>query len=191
MARRLRSKLTYANVVSTLCLFVLLGGSAYAAKLITGRQIKDSTITTRDVKNRSLLSRDFRPGQLPAGAQGPQGERGLQGVPGQDGADGQDGQQGPPGISGYEVVTNTDVGDSSDTKLLSVECPTGKKVLGGGASTDVATFDGIVPDTEHFDLRLSRPFSDGSGWLARVSEEPAITAEWRIRVMAVCATVAP
>ena len=31
MAGKLRGKLTYANVVSTLCLFLLLGGGAYAA----------------------------------------------------------------------------------------------------------------------------------------------------------------
>jgi hypothetical protein len=29
--RRVRDRLTYANVVSTLCLFLLLGGEAYAA----------------------------------------------------------------------------------------------------------------------------------------------------------------
>lgn len=42
MLSRLRSKLTYANVVSTLCLFLLLGGStAWAAKtaLIDGRTL--------------------------------------------------------------------------------------------------------------------------------------------------------
>ncbi len=29
--RTLRSRLTYANVISTLCLFIVLGGGAYAA----------------------------------------------------------------------------------------------------------------------------------------------------------------
>jgi hypothetical protein len=89
---KFRRHLTYANVVSTLCLFVLLGGSAYAAKAITGRQIKDSSLTTKDVKDRSLLSRDFRSGQLPRGLQGQQGP---QGQAGQNGTTGQTGPRGP------------------------------------------------------------------------------------------------
>jgi hypothetical protein len=35
---RLGSKLTYANVISTVCLFILLGGGAYAATGLPGRQ---------------------------------------------------------------------------------------------------------------------------------------------------------
>jgi hypothetical protein len=101
MFRRLRPHLTYANVVSTLCLFLVLGGGAVAATRITGREIvngsvgsvdlrnngvrgKDvtnGTITTRDVRDESLLSRDFRPGSLPAGPAGPEGQRGADGSP--------------------------------------------------------------------------------------------------------------
>jgi hypothetical protein len=89
---KLRPRLTYANVVSTLCLFIVLGGGAYAASTITGknvknssltgRDIRNSSLTTGDVKNRSLLAKDFRTGQLPAGAQGPQGPQGDAGPKG-------------------------------------------------------------------------------------------------------------
>lgn len=84
MLSKLRTRLTYANVVSTLCLFMLLGGSAFAAVTITGKNvknssltgkdIKNSSLTTSDVKNRSLRAVDFRRGQLPAGPQGPKGD---------------------------------------------------------------------------------------------------------------------
>jgi hypothetical protein len=57
---KLLSKLTYANVVSTVCLFVLLGGSAYAATKITGKQIKDSSITGKDIRNSSLTGKDVK-----------------------------------------------------------------------------------------------------------------------------------
>ena len=43
------------------------------------KHIKDRQVTTKDVKNSSMLSGDFKPGQLPAGAQA---ERGSQGEPG-------------------------------------------------------------------------------------------------------------
>jgi len=81
---RLRSRLTYANVVSTLALFITLaGGSAYAAsKLITGKQIAPGTITAKNIKHHSLLKLDFATGQLPAGPQGPVGGTGPQGPQG-------------------------------------------------------------------------------------------------------------
>lgn len=81
--KRLHSHITYANVVSTLCLFVLLGGGAYAAARITlpknsvgPSQIKTGAVRSRQVKNGSLLAKDFKHGQLPAGPQGPQGLQG-------------------------------------------------------------------------------------------------------------------
>jgi hypothetical protein len=48
---RLRSRLTFANVSSTIALFVALGGSATAAVLITGKNVKDATLTGKDLKN--------------------------------------------------------------------------------------------------------------------------------------------
>ena len=95
MRSELRSRLTFANVGVVIAIFFALGGPSFAAnavshaaRLITGKQIKDNSITTKDVKNGSLLSKDFRAGQLPAGpqgSQGPQGPRGEQGIQGDAG----------------------------------------------------------------------------------------------------------
>lgn len=67
-------------------LLVALGGSAYAAIVVTGRNIQDGTVagidlrngslTGRDVKSRSLRLADFRPGTL---ARGPRGRPGPAG----------------------------------------------------------------------------------------------------------------
>lgn len=54
MLRDLRSRLSYANVMSTIAVFVALGGTTYAAATITGS----------DVKNRSLTGKDIRPNSL-------------------------------------------------------------------------------------------------------------------------------
>ena len=54
-----------------------------AKRLITGKQVKDSSLTTKDIKNASLLSKDFKAGQLRAGTNGPTGPKGD---PGQDGS---------------------------------------------------------------------------------------------------------
>jgi hypothetical protein len=77
---RLRPRLTYANVVSTLCLFILLGGTAWAvaANSVGTAQLKDGAVTnpklaadsvgTKKVFNGSLLKQDFKAGQVPRGA---------------------------------------------------------------------------------------------------------------------------
>jgi hypothetical protein len=81
----LRRKLTYSNVVSTLCLFVLLGGGAYAALTIPknsvgSKQIKDGSVALKDIESKA---RD----EL-QGAAGAQGTPGSPGAPGAAGADG-------------------------------------------------------------------------------------------------------
>jgi hypothetical protein len=75
-----------------LALFFSIGGPSFgadavshAARLITGKQIKNGSITTKDVKNGSLLSADFKAGQLPAGSQGPTGSQGPMGEAGAKG----------------------------------------------------------------------------------------------------------
>jgi hypothetical protein len=52
--KRMRSKLTYANVMSTLAVFIALGGSSYAALTITGKNVKNSSLTYRDLKRNTL-----------------------------------------------------------------------------------------------------------------------------------------
>ena len=49
-----RRRLSYANVVATLALFVALGGSSYAAFKITGRDVINGSLTYRDLKRDTL-----------------------------------------------------------------------------------------------------------------------------------------
>ena len=93
MLSRLRSMLTFANVVSLTALFVALGGGAYALTLpkgsvgarelkrnaVTAAKIKKGAVTGLKVRNGSLLANDFRAGQLPSG---PRGQTGPQGPAG-------------------------------------------------------------------------------------------------------------
>ena len=52
MFHKLRSRLTYANVMSTIAVFVALGGSAYAAATITGADVVNESLTGDDVQGR-------------------------------------------------------------------------------------------------------------------------------------------
>jgi hypothetical protein len=67
--RKTRAKLTYSNVVSTLCLFMLLGGGAYAAAKLPGnsvgsRQIKKNAVASSEAKNNALKGIDIREATL-------------------------------------------------------------------------------------------------------------------------------
>ena len=68
---KLRSRLTYANAMSTIAVFVALGGGAYAVSVprnsVGTTQLKANAVTAAKVKNRSLLASDFKRGQLRLG----------------------------------------------------------------------------------------------------------------------------
>lgn len=98
--KRLRGNLTYANVISTTALFlVLAGGTAFAAKeaLLPGnsvgtKQLKPGAVTPAKLSPASKLA--F------AGPAGPKGVTGDFGPQGPMGDRGPEGPEGPPGISG-------------------------------------------------------------------------------------------
>lgn len=90
MLRRVMDRLTYANVVATLALFIALGGSSYAAiKLpknsVGASQLKTGAVHTGEIRDRTIRLQDISTsarnslrGQL--GPQGPQGPAGAPAV---------------------------------------------------------------------------------------------------------------
>jgi hypothetical protein len=101
----LRTRVTYANVMATIAVFIALSGSSYAAlkvtsrnvpkdaltgadiKNLTGKDVRSNSLTGADVKNLTsadvadgrLLAEDFAAGQLPRGQTGPAGPAGPAG----------------------------------------------------------------------------------------------------------------
>jgi hypothetical protein len=65
------------HLVVALVACLACAGTATAATLITGKQVKDGSLTGKDVKDRSLTSHDFK-GSL----KGPKGDQGEPGTPG-------------------------------------------------------------------------------------------------------------
>jgi hypothetical protein len=96
MLAHVRSKVTYANVVASLALFLALGGISYAAiqipkSSVGSKQLKADAVTSAKVKDGTLQKADFAPGGLPAaGANGRDGTNGRDGAKGDRGTDGAD-----------------------------------------------------------------------------------------------------
>ncbi len=106
------------GVAFILGLLVATAGTATAAKLITGKQIKDGSIGAKDL-NKAVRARLAKVGAAgPRGAKGDPGSQGAKGDPGSQGAKGDPGARGP---SAFDPV------------------PSGVTFIGGGV------LDGYVP----------------------------------------------
>ena len=64
MFRSLRSRLTYANVMSTLAVFIALGGSSYAAVSLNGRDLKHRSVPGTKIKRNALTGAEIRESRL-------------------------------------------------------------------------------------------------------------------------------
>lgn len=64
MLHRLRKRLTYANVMSTLAVFIALGGSSYAAFTINGASIKNRSITGVKLRHNTLTGVQIKESRL-------------------------------------------------------------------------------------------------------------------------------
>src|SRR5215207_11561827 len=61
---RFRPRLTYANVMSTLAVFVALGGSSYAALQISGSDIRNRSVPAKKLKRNTITGREVRESRL-------------------------------------------------------------------------------------------------------------------------------
>ena len=117
--------------------------------------------------------------QGPAGPQGEQGLQGEQGPAGPAGPAGPPGEQGPAGpqgepggLKGYEIVTRESI--VTGKAVLTLRCPEGKQVIGGGASASSAVVS----------IYSNMPVGT-TGWLVRAHG----TERFTLTGYAICAAV--
>ncbi len=178
----------HSTAVAYLALFAAFGGgTAYAAATVTGSAIKDGTITSKDIKKRSIGADRLSPTAVSslagpsgpagpaglAGANGQKGEKGDRGPAGANGAAGARGEQGAAGpagpagangVSGFQYIAKRADTDILKDKYLrwSVDCPNGKKALGGGVSTSAPYETRVIE---------SAPTGESTGWGVGVKNE--------------------
>jgi hypothetical protein len=120
--RNLAARITYANVVATLALFIALGGTAWAAATITSAEVKDRSLIARDIKLASLTGAEVKNGSLAeadlsaaakASLKGAAGATGPAGPAGANGTNGAVGAAGPTGSAGRDgaVAADEEIGD--------------------------------------------------------------------------------
>jgi collagen triple helix repeat protein len=160
--RALHSKLTYANAISTLCLFLVLGGGAafaagrLAPNSVGTRQLRNAAVTGPKIKRASIettkltqLAINTLKGQRGAkgatgakGAKGATGAKGDTGPRGATGATGLPGAPGSPGAAATVLVTPTLTFKGTHPGFAAVERPesplTGVYCLVPTNGTDIA-----------------------------------------------------
>lgn len=128
--KRLLGKLTYSNVISTLCLVLLLGGgTAYAAAKL-GRNTVGANQLKKGAVTPAKLSKGAKNAlEGPKGATGAQGPKGAKGDTGVQGPAGPRGEAGPHGPSNAYYVFDNEL--KLDSKTVSVDVPPGDYVASG------------------------------------------------------------
>jgi hypothetical protein len=157
-------------VLAPAALVVGIGGTATAATLITGAQIQDGSVYSRDIANGTLTGTDVKdqsltPTDFTGSLQGPAGPAGPAGP------------QGPAGVSGLQYIVNGVDIPAGQTQTWGANCPPGKKVVGGGVSSNDPYYARVVE---------SAPQDNGAGWWIGLRNQNSSTLG--AYAWAVCAT---
>jgi hypothetical protein len=170
--KKLREKFTYANVMATIAVFLVVGGgSAFAAtqmlpkNSVGTKQLKNAAVTPAKLSTAAKAALTGPAG--PKGATGAKGANGAAGAKGAQGPAGPTGPQGPAGANGATQVT-VHVGPKSETGTSEAKCATGEVAVSGGGETGFTeeTLVGTTPNVVS---------GTPTGWVAEaetLSKEP-------------------
>jgi hypothetical protein len=197
MLKALGSRLTYANVMATVAVFLALGGGAYALSGIPdGRGtfhgcVSNRTGALRVVKSASscqkakTVRRHGRRVRIP-------GESAIawnqKGQPGSNGANGINGTNGANGATNLIVRSQT---HNVSAGIFTVPCNPGERAVSGGVSRDTGsdmTGDTVTltaPAIQGTTSRLAQPGETPNAWTTGMTT-PTSAANWVF--FAVCAS---
>ncbi len=201
---RIRKRLTFSNTIALLALFFALGGSVYAAsskingsqikpKSLPGNRLKPQSVTATQIKNGTIGGPQLKAGAVSAsqiasgsitGAQIKAGS--ISGTQIQNGSLGatQINQTTLTGISAasihtvqYATATVALVVGAEAGSSGTATCPSGTKVIGGGATTNNSKVASVFE---------SGPNAERTGWFANgFSEGAGVT----MTITAICTPV--
>jgi hypothetical protein len=164
-----RARLTYANVIATIALFLALGGSAYAVtagkNTVKSKSIAKGAVKTSDIANKAVSAKKLKPGAVPTNAIAANSIN----------AD----KLGP-------VVTRKTTQPLTDgtTNSATVYCKPGEQLLGGGSSAVGSNFEDASTPTQ-----LNKDPEEGApaqGWLATYTNPAGGSGAATIFSWAIC-----
>jgi hypothetical protein len=120
----MRQRLTYANVMSTIAIFVVLGGSGYAATRLARNSVGSPQIRNGAIKSVDISAATKRSLHGKRGAKGATGPAGAAGAAGGTGAAGAAGPTGPAGPSEVIEVKHNAAINLSGTKNVNTTIAT-------------------------------------------------------------------
>lgn len=151
---RIRKAITFSNVIAVIALFLALGGGVYAASnKINGKQIKARSLPGNRIKPRTVTAKQVKPGTI-TGKQVKAGSLTGKQVVGSSLTGVLASGLGSLHYSAVAVTLGKGglVGPSG-----TAGCPSGQKVIGGGAT---------VSDDNNAYVNDSGPTGDHNGWTA-------------------------
>lgn len=108
-------------------------------------------------------------------------------------ADRLDGKDSTDFVSGYNLVNVSSAFNSSSIKSESAYCPSGQKVLGGGAFVSTSETGFAEGTLSNIALVSNSPYPVGPparAWYASAGDMDSIDQDWRLIVYAICAETA-
>jgi hypothetical protein len=157
----MRGRLSFANVMSVIAVFIALGGASYAAV-----KLPKNSVGTKQIKNRAVTPPKVSPSVL-ALLKGEKGDRGDRGEIGPAG-----------GTASFtpEIVQKASAFDTITPKELIVECPNGPVISGGF----------VLASTAQENLRAVRNYAvESDAWLVRALDNGGADV-WQLTAYAIC-----
>jgi len=150
--RRIRDRLTYANAISSLALFIALGGTSYALTLprnsVGAQQIRSNAVGPIEIRSGAVRSSDVRNRTLRTEDLSLSARRALGGQAGPVGASG---PQGPPGPTYSAAIRATGIKvrgnaiESAPRGLNEFVVVFDRNVDECVSTATLATIEGVVP----------------------------------------------
>jgi hypothetical protein len=140
--KSVRKRLTYANVMSSIAVFlVVAGGTAFAAsqlgkESVGTKQLKKEAVSLAKINAAAKTSLKGATGPAgPAGPTGPKGAEGAKGAPGLQGLKGEPGEKGASGTANIHVVRVEGATiPANGTGSVQANCAPGEVATGGGGN---------------------------------------------------------
>jgi hypothetical protein len=202
--KQLRTRLTFANVMSCIALFLALGGAAFAAKTatkvktknlangaVTTSKLRNGAVTTAKLRNEAVTTAKVAPGAIGTGqlAKGSVRSEQLGGgvvteakiKNGAVSASKLDSTLYAALLKNVSYIVKASV-SNSEAKSETAQCPNGTHLISGGAR--------LLGANTQLALTESAPvINGGEKWSAAAVEFAPESENWSIQVFAICAEI--